>query len=188
MPCHYSTYLCGWKIVFFCNEILALKAEYWLHCSDMACKLDICGLHCIFSPRRFGIYHYSIFITFCTFSPSQQNWKNCQWKIIVASKIFCLTQNTTFFQITELFTTQYFPNLTQAVLDTKLLLLVNATNKYCGSQPLCLAPGADRPVTTFSTKTSVFYDTGYVFCKPGFTVVSCGISYLKCKFDSRRMD
>ena len=82
-----------------------------------------------------------------------------------------------------MFTNQYFRDISQKDLDTKKSLLIDAINKYCGSQPMCVKPGSDHPPTELSTKTSVVSGKGYAFCKPGFSVLSCGIDNLKSKLE-----
>ena len=78
------------------------------------------------------------------------------------------------FQISNLITPAYLPSMNASEVLTKQNNLARVLSKYCGSLPGCGIPTPDLVPVVFDTVIApVKQET--IFCRPGYSVLSCGI-------------
>jgi len=78
----------------------------------------------------------------------------------------------------ELFTTQYFPNISTDVLDAKRAILNATYDAYCSGSPGCGPPDADRIPVRMNRPDSAISGTQRTSCRSGMSLLSCGLGNL----------
>jgi hypothetical protein len=77
--------------------------------------------------------------------------------------------------ITELFTAQYFPNVSAEDLAYKLMNLNDTMNMYCTGTPGCGPPLPDRIPIMLDKPEAAISGSQRVSCRPGMYLLSCGL-------------
>lgn len=113
---------------------------------------------------------------------SDGNWKT--WMAATAISPYPIAYEL--HPLTDLFTTQYFPNISNNILSTKRTLLDTAYEIYCQGIPGCRAADADQiPVTMHRADFGVANRIlTRVSCRPGMWLLSCGLENLPIPFTS----
>lgn len=79
------------------------------------------------------------------------------------------------YQLTHLFTSDYLPSVDPRSLLKKANRLSQAYELYCKNVSGCGAPSDDLPYVKFDLVHAVIMAEGRVKCRPGYSLLSCGI-------------